>query len=269
MEYYLGIDIGSGTSKGVLRSQDRVAVSCSLPSGLNYVLAAQNLLTSLLAKAGVAWSEVKAAVATGCGAGGVKYATSSASDIRCCARGVCVQFPAARTVIDIEGQSTRLMRLAPNGQVADFSTSEKCASGSGRFIDIISNVLQIPMTEIGPLSLQSKNPVTFSTSCAVFGESEAISRVADGVSAADILAGVHKAMAEKIAGMLEKTGLEEPCVVCGGGALNVGLVQTLESLVGLHFIVPAEPVLVTALGAAVLAEELAKAQKAEKGEPGE
>ncbi len=177
------------------------------------------------------------------------------ADIRCCAKGVHHLLPDARTVIDIEGQTTQVILLGKNGQIANFVTSEKCASGSGRFLEIISNVLQIPIGEIGALSLKSKKPVTFTTACAVFGESEAVSRVAEGASAADILAGVHKAMAEKIATMIERSGIEETVAVCGGGALNTGLVKAVEAALKVKVLVPPQPNLVTGLGAALFAGE--------------
>jgi len=165
---------------------------------------------------------VKYVVATGQGDINVDYADERIVDLRCCAKGVFSLFPEARTVIDIGGQTTQVLRLGDHGQLTDFVTSEKCANGSGRFIDIISNVLQIPLSEIGPLSLKSHNPVTFTSACAVFGESEAVSRVAEGTPAEDILAGVHQAMSAKIKTMIERVGLENAYVLCGGGGLNIG-----------------------------------------------
>jgi len=255
MSYFMGIDIGSGTSKGVVIKDHEQCASCSLSSGINYRTAANKLREELLRTAGISLAEVKYIVATGQGDINVDYANESIVDLRCCAKGVSNLFPEARTVIDIEGQTTQVLRLGDHGQLTDFVTSEKCASGSGRFIDIISNVLQIPLSEIGPLSLKSHNPVTFTSACAVFGESEAVSRVAEGTPAEDILAGVHQAMSAKIKTMIERVGLENACVLCGGGGLNIGLVKTLESSLQLTLLVPPQPHMVTALGAAWLAQE--------------
>ncbi len=255
MAYYMGIDIGTGSSKGMIIRDSQPLAVCSLSSGINYVRAADALLSELLKEAGVSLAEIKYTVATGQGASSVSYSNQSISDMRCCARGISSLFPEARTIIDVEGQTTQVMRLSKTGLMADFITSEKCASGSGRFIDIISNVLQIPLTEIGPLSLKSQNPVTFTTACAVFGESEAVSRVAEGVPAEDILAGVHRAMAEKIKTMIERVGLDEACVICGGGGLNIGLVKTLEAVLGVKLLIPPQPHLVTVFGAALMARE--------------
>jgi predicted CoA-substrate-specific enzyme activase len=255
MSYFMGIDIGTGTSKGVVLKNGDMAAYYSFRSGINYKIAASNLAEQLINKAKISMNDIAYTVSTGYGSSSVTYSNESVSDIRCCAKGIYSIFPEARTVIDVEGQTTQVIRLGKNGQMAEFITSEKCASGSGRFLDIISNVLQISLEDIGPLSLKSKKPVTFTTACAVFGESEAVSRVAEGVAREDILSGVHKAMADKIYTMIERVGLEECCAICGGGALNIGLIKMLESVLKLRLLVPPQPQLVTALGAALFARE--------------
>jgi (R)-2-hydroxyacyl-CoA dehydratese activating ATPase len=261
MNYYLGIDIGSVNSKGVVLNETGMLAAFILPSGINYAQASEKLLAELLDRSGLDRQQIRFTVATGQGAASVDYSNQSMIDMRCCARGILHLFPTARTVIDIEGQSTLVMRLGSTGQIAGFLSSEKCASGSGYFLEMISNVLQVPLTEIGPLSLKSHNPVTFTTACAVFGESEAVSRIAEGVSAEDIAAGVHKAMAEKIGAMVERLGLEEPCAICGGGALDSGLVKTLEDVIKVKLLVPESPRLITAMGAALFAREMVISEK--------
>jgi len=258
MAYYLGIDIGSSTSKGVIAEDGSILARHLLPSGVNYRLAAQKLVDELLTKAGVTREDIACTVATGQGSANVELADQEVADIRCCARGIFSHFPSVRTVIDVQGQSTQVLRLSEVGQVADFAISEKCASGSGRFLDIIANVLQIKLEDIGPLSLESKNPVTFTTGCAVFGESEAVSRVSEGIAKEDIVAGVHQALAEKISALVGKVGLEERCAITGGGGLNIGLIKWIERKLGVELLVPPEPQLVTALGAAIMAEETYK-----------
>lgn len=258
MAYFLGVDIGSGISKGVLTREGQVLAVHSLRTGVNYRLAADNLRNGLLEKAGVSAALIAATKATGQGAGMADYADGQAADIRCCARGMNNIFPQVHTIIDVEGQSTQVMRVKGTGQIINFVISEKCASGAGRFLEIIANVLQIPLEEIGALSLKSSNPVVFTTACAVFGESEAVSRVAEGVSKEDILGGVHKALADKIASLVDRVGMEPECGICGGGALNAGLVEWVQRRLGLKLLVPAQPQFVTALGAAILAQEDAK-----------
>jgi predicted CoA-substrate-specific enzyme activase len=137
--------------------------------------------------------------------------------------------------------------------VTNFTVSEKCAAGSGRFIEVMANVLRIDLKDFGPLSLKSKSPVSFSTGCAVFGESEAITRVSEGIPKEDIAAGVNQALAGKISSLVKKITLEEPCAICGGGALNIGLVKAVEQELSIRLLVPSQPQIVTALGAAIVA----------------
>lgn len=255
MPYFMGIDIGSGTSKGVINRDGELLVYHIVPSGVNYRTAAGKLREELLAKAGLSLQDITCTTATGQGSGNVTFSNQQVTDIRCCARGINSIFPSARTVIDVQGQSTQVIRVSESGQVANFVISEKCASGSGRFLDIIANVLQIELEDAGPLSLRSDNPVVFTTGCAVFGESEAVSRVSEGIPKEDILAGVHKALAEKISALVNRVGLEEQCAISGGGGLNTGLIKWVEEKLGVQLLVPPQPQFVTALGAAVMAKE--------------
>lgn len=259
--YYLGVDIGSRTSKAIIVQNGEVLAFHSMLSGVNYKLASNRLHDEILVKLNLSSKDIASTVATGEGASMVEYADKQITDIRCCARGMISLFPQVRTVINIETQSTQVMQLNPQGNVINLITSERCAAGSGRFIDIIANVLQVPLQEIGEVSLRSKNPVLFTTACAVFGESEAVSRVAEGVSKEDILAGVHKALAEKISSMVDRVGLEASCGICGGGALNIGLVEWIKKKLGVELLVPEHPQFVNAYGAAIFAGEPEKTEK--------
>ena len=253
MAYFVGVDIGSNTAKSVIIDEDRnIIASRLIPSGINYRQAAENLREELLTQIENV-GNIAFTVATGQGGGLVEYANERVTDLRCCARGINTITPSARTIIDVEDQSTQVMRISQQGFVTNFVVSEKCAAGCGRFIHIMSNVLQVPLDEIGELSLKSSNPITFTTACAVFGESEAVSRVSEGVPIEDILAGVHNALADKIASLVGRVGLEENCVMCGGGALNKGLVWWVEKKLGVKLLIPPQPQLVTALGAALIA----------------
>jgi len=255
MAWFMGIDIGSGTSKGVITSDGSLKAYHLLPSGFNYQAVAQKLREELLSKTGLSPKELTYTIATGQGAGSVPFSNQEVVDIRCCARGIKSIFPAVRTVIDIGKQSSQVIRINEEGQVANFVTTEKCAAGSGYLLQIIANVLRVELSDLGSLSLKSKNPVAFTTSCAVFGESEAISRVSEGISKEDILAGVHKALASKLSTLIERVSLEKECALSGGGALNCGLIKSLEEEVGIHLLVPPLPQITIALGAAIMAEE--------------
>jgi predicted CoA-substrate-specific enzyme activase len=257
MAYFLGIDIGSGTSKGVITGDGELVASHLLPSGINYWTTAERLHRELLAQAGLQAEDIAGTVATGQGSANVGFGHRQVADIRCCARGVNRIFPSARTAIDVQAQSSQAIRLSERGEVTNFAVSEKCAAGSGRFLEVMANVLQVALEDIGPLSLKARNPVKFTTGCAVFGESEAISRVAEGSSREDILAGLHQALADKISTLIERVGLEEDCAISGGGAFDIGLVKSVEEKLNIKLLVPPQPQMVTALGAAIMAREIA------------
>lgn len=253
MSWFIGIDIGSAYSKGVIAKDFELAASHIIISGANYRTSARDIKAQLMAEIGLREDETATAVATGVGADSVYFASQKAGDIVCTARGINNVFPQARTVIDIGSQSTRVIRLSDEGVVTNFAISEKCAAGAGRFIEVIANVLRIELTDFGPLSARSRNPITFGTGCAVFGETEAITRVSEGVRREDIAAGVNRALAGKISSLAKKLRLEEPCAVCGGGALNTPLIRALESELNTGLLVPPHPQLITALGAAITA----------------
>lgn len=251
----MGIDIGSATSKGVITGDGDLVAYYLLPSGTNYKMAAEKLRGELLSNASLSQEEITCTIATGRGANNVLFADRQVTDIICCARGINSIFPSVRTVIDVEDQSSQVIRVGEGGRLVNFTTSEKCAAGSGRFLQVIANVLRMDLKDIGPLSLNSENPVTFTTGCAVFGETEAISRIAEGNSKEDILAGVHKALAEKICALAGRLGLEGEYAITGGGGLDIGLIKAIEGKLGIHLLVPPHPQLVTALGAAIIAAE--------------
>jgi predicted CoA-substrate-specific enzyme activase len=253
MAWFMGIDIGSVYSKGVIISDSEPAAHSAILSGANYQTAAETIRQELLKQVNLAQSDITDTVATGTGAGNVPFASRQRSDIVCTARGINSIFPQVKTAIEAAGQSTKVIRINEQGMVTNFTVSERCAAGSGRFIEVIANVLRIDLKDFGSLSLKSKNPITFGTGCAVFGESEAITRVTEGIPKEDIAAGVNKALASKISSLVKKIKLEQPCAICGGGALNVGLVKTVEQELNIQLLVPPHPQIITALGAAVIA----------------
>jgi len=253
MNYYLGIDIGSAYGKGVILKGSEIAAYHVIPSGADYRAAAETIRLHLLKQAKITLGNIAAVAATGTGAASVAFAVHQASEIVCTARGINHIFPKARTVIEVAGQASKTIKIDERGMVKNFAVSEKCAAGSGRFIEVIANVLRINLKDFGPLSLKSTRPVTFSTGCAVFGESEAVTRVAEGIAKEDIAAGVNQALAGKISALANKVRLEEPCTICGGGALNSGLIQAIERQLKIKLLVPPQPQIITALGAAVIA----------------
>jgi len=253
MAYVLGIDVGSGYSKAVV-CEDRILKSYAvLPSGGDYKEAAKAVADEALRNAGITLKDVSRTIATGYGAAVVGAADQVTTDISCHASGIHYLFPAVRTVIDIGAQFSKAIGVNDEGRVTNFVMNEKCAGGSGKFLQVAARILHIKIDEVGALSLTATKPVEFTTGCAVFAESEAVSRVAEGAAAGDILAGIHKAMASKIVNLVVRLGLTPDCAVTGGGAKDIGLVRTIEKELGIPVMVPDEPQITAALGAALLA----------------
>lgn len=254
MKYAMGIDVGSSFAKAAVIEEGRLLSSAFMPTAGSFANAARKVSTSALEKAGLSDSDISATVATGYGSSAVDSAVRTAADISCHAAGIYHLFPSARTVVDIGSQFCRAIKLDGGGKVTNFVQNEKCAGGSGKFLQVIAKILHMKIEDLGAVSLESVNPVEFTTGCAVFAESEAVSRIAEGASAADILAGVHKAMSAKITNLATRLGLAPDCVVTGGGAKDIGLVKTLEIELRVGVLVPEEPLISAAIGAALLAE---------------
>jgi len=253
MKHALGIDVGSSFAKAVVFGEGILSYA-TMPSGGNYAEAARKVSRAAIEKAAISDADLSTTIATGYGAAAVDFADRTFADIPCHAAAIWHLFPSARTVVDIGGQFCRVLKLDGNGRATSFVQNEKCAGGSGKFLQVIARILHMSVQDIGALSLESANPVEFTTGCAVFAESEAVSRIAEGASPADILAGVHKAMSAKIANLTVRLGLAEDCAVTGGGAKDIGLVRTLEAELGVKLLVPEEPQISAALGAALLGQ---------------
>jgi predicted CoA-substrate-specific enzyme activase len=256
MPYFVGVDIGSAFSKAAVLAGSELISYHIIPSGGNYKLAADEVVTEALTKAGLSFRDIACTVATGYGGSNVSFANRLITDISCQGRGIFHLFPSVRTLVDIGGQFSRVIKLDNEGRAIAFLLSEKCAGGSGRFLQIIAHVLQIDLKEIGPLSLKSKKKINFNTGCAVFAETEAISRIAEGAATEDILAGVHRALAAKIQNLVERLGIEQDVALAGGGAKDIGLVRSIEETLGINTLVPEEPQIIVALGAALIAQSI-------------
>ena len=199
--------------------------------------------------------DISRTVATGYGSKLVAFADEAKRDIVCHATGVSSLLPSVRTVVDVGDLYTRVFRIDGRGGIQNFLLSGKCAGGSGRILQVIAKVLRVQVEEIGELSLKSTKRVEFSTGCAVFSESEAISRLSQEVTKEDLLAGIHRALAAQINSLAERMGVEQDVAMVGGGARDVGLVQALREIRGHDVLVPQMPHMTAALGAALIAME--------------
>ncbi len=255
MALVLGIDIGSAASKGVALNEKGALGSFECPSGGDYKLTAEKVREELLSKAGASPKNISRTVATGFGSKSVIFADEVKPDIVCHGKGVSSLLPSVKTVIDVGDLYTRVLRIDGNGSVHDFLLSGKCAGGSGRILQVIAKVLRIRVEEIGELSLKSRKRVEFNTGCAVFAESEAISRLSQEVKKEDLLAGIHRALAAQIESLAERMGVELDVAIAGGGARDVGLVRALKEIRGHDILVPQNPHMTAALGAAIIAQD--------------
>ena len=260
MAFVLGIDVGSGYSKAVVCEDTTIRSFAVMPSGGDYKEVARTVAKKALSEISLSLNEVAYTVAAGYGAGMVDFADHSLTDISCHASGIHRLFPSVQTVIDVGAQFTRAIRLDNVGRIANFILNEKCAGGSGKFLQTIARILGMDVSEIGDLSLTATKPVEFTTACAVFAESEAVSRIAEGATPADILAGLNRAMASKIVTLVTRVGFAPDCAVTGGGAKNKGLVKAIEEELEATVFVADEPQITAAFGAALIAFERLQAK---------
>jgi predicted CoA-substrate-specific enzyme activase len=255
VSFFLGIDMGSSFSKAVLMEGERVVLSYACASGGDFRLTAEKIFQEILSKAGLSARDIVYTVATGYGSKMADFANATVTDISAHARGVIRLCPSVRTVVDVGDLYSKVFRMDEKGDLRNFLLSGKCAGGSARALTVIAKVLQLKVEDMGELALRSTKRVEFNTGCAVFAESEAVSRIAEGVAKEDLLAGLHRALAAQLNALAERVGIERDYAVVGGGARNAGLVKALEDLNGFEIIVPPDPHMTAALGAALLAAE--------------
>ena len=255
MVFVLGIDIGSASSKGIVLGDQGPLGSFECPSGGDFKATAERIRKELLYQTGKSATDISRTIATGYGSKLVVFADEVKPDIVCQAKGVAFLLPSARTVIDVGDLYSKVLRIDGVGSVHHFLLSGKCAGGSGRILQVIAKVLQLKVEEIGELSLKSKKRVEFSTGCAVFAESEAISRLSQEVTKEDLLAGIHRALAAQINSLAERIGVEQDVAMVGGGARDVGLIRAFKEARGHDILLPPNPHMTAALGAALIAIE--------------
>jgi predicted CoA-substrate-specific enzyme activase len=260
MKYFAGIDIGSTMTKVVIINNGIIS-SVIGPTGPEQRRLANKVMEEALNKAVLAFESINYIVATGYGRINVPFADKQVTEITCHAKGVANLFPEAKTVIDIGGQDSKGIKI-DNGRPIDFVMNDKCAAGSGRFLEITADALGINIEEMGELALQSDNPAQISNICTIFAEQEVVNKLAEGIPLRDLVAGVLESLASRVSRMVKRLNVEETVVITGGVAKNAGLVKALSDKLGYHVSVPSEPLLTGAVGAALLGKDLV--MKAEK-----
>ncbi len=250
---YIGIDAGASATKAVIVNKVGSIISYAVvPSGINFKSSSEQALRTALEKSGLGFKDVLYSVSTGYGRALVNTKAAS-SEITCVSRGVHRLFPLVRTIIDVGGQDSKAIKIDENGRVLDFAMNDKCAAGTGRFLEVMSNILGKPIEELSKLHFKSSKPIKISSTCTVFAESEVISSVSQGSAIEDVIAGLHEAIAERIYSMSSRIGFEKDVAFTGGVAKNKGFVDALSRKIGLSPIVPDEPQIICAFGAALAA----------------
>lgn len=253
MAYIAGIDLGAGATKTVIiNGEHRVLGRGFCRTQADFDKVAQTSLDAACKEAGLEREKIDYIASTGLGRYSLTERDIQITDLTCGARGAHMLFPDAGFVLDMGAQSTRAIALRDGGKVKTFRTNEKCAAGSGGFLERISRYLEVTVDEIGSLSLEASDPQPISSVCAVLAESEIINHVSEGKSVADILCGAHLSLAERALSQLKMAGLGGSVVFIGGVALQEGMVKACRDLFGFEVLVPEYPSHVVAYGAAIL-----------------
>jgi predicted CoA-substrate-specific enzyme activase len=249
-----GIDAGSRTIKVVLWDSETMAVinSGAVDQGVEQRRLARELVDRLCGGAGVAGHRIARTIATGYGRNLIDFADANITEITCHATGVAHIVPATRTIIEIGGQDNKVIRLDEKGAVRDFDMNDRCAAGTGRFLEVVATRLGVQLDELGQLVRQSRSPTPISSMCAVFAETEIVGLLASGRHPADIVAGVQAAISVRVAAMAGRN-LTGPICFTGGVALVPGMAEALEKALGHAVCLAPQPLLTGAIGAALLA----------------
>jgi predicted CoA-substrate-specific enzyme activase len=252
-----GIDMGAQSTKVVILEGDRILATVALQTGESGKTEARLAMDEALRQAHLKLEDMKNVVSTGAGRMHIAFARKQRSTVSCLARAGHFLFPQARTVLDAGADSSTAIRLSEDGTVEDSASNDKCAAGTGVFLDTMSRMLRIPLAELGAESLKATNAETLSSTCAVFAESEVVSLVHRNppVPISNILAGIHKSVASRLFGLAQRVGTPSEVVMSGGVSRNIGIIRAMEAKLGKPVLVPAEPQMVGALGAALLAQE--------------
>jgi predicted CoA-substrate-specific enzyme activase len=248
-----GVDVGAITAKAAIFEQERLLASAIISAGYDRSAAARRVLDQALAQAGLARERVACLVATGYGRVQVPGADRTVTEITCHARGAHHLCPAVRTVIDIGGQDSKGIAVGPAGRVVDFVMNDKCAAGTGRFLEVMARALEVDLADFGALALSAARRAKISSTCTVFAESEVVTHLGRGTPRPEIIAGIHEAIAARVATMLGRIRVQDAVVLTGGVARNAGVARMLEEKLGHAIVVPEQAQLAGAIGAALIA----------------
>jgi len=253
--YFAGIDLGSTMTKIVIiDDNENICASVINHTGAEHRRLANKLMEEVLNKASLSIDDLSYIIATGYGRINVPFADKQLTELTCHARGVASFFPNVRLAIDIGGQDAKGLKIR-DGKLLDFVMSDKCAAGTGRYLEVVSATLGLRLEELGDISLRSTKKVPISSTCTIFAQQEVIQRISEGVAVEDIVAGLHDSIASRVGRMAKRLKVEPDVVFTGGVAKNKGVVKALEENLGCEVHVPETPLLSGAIGAAILGKE--------------
>lgn len=257
MSFVAGCDVGSLTTKAVIMSKRRITAASVIKSGPNPVQSAEAVMETVCAQAGIRLDEIACCIGTGYGRERIAFVTDAVSEIACHGRGAQWVIPSTKTVIDIGGQDCKVIKLDNKGNVVKFVTNDKCASGTGRFLDIMAKVMNIETDELGKLSVKSTAPIPFASVCTVWAQADVIKHINARRRPEDICAGINAAMANRVSMLANTMKIEDDICITGGGAKNDGVVTALSQILGRRIkrIKRVDPQLAGAIGAALMAGE--------------
>jgi predicted CoA-substrate-specific enzyme activase len=258
---YLGIDVGSLSCDAVIINKEgHILAWTVVPTGARNLEAIERARQEVLRKSGLEPNAIAAIVSTGYGRDRVADRLSAVTEITCHARGISALLPGTQVLVDIGGQDSKAIRLGDSGRVVEFAMNDKCAAGTGRFLEVMARVLEVDVDQLGELDLGAKKELTLSSMCTVFAESEVVSLIATGTELSDIVGGLHRAIARRTHALVKRVapnlaGLK--VAMSGGVARNQGVVRALGREIEVSIAVPEQPDIVGALGAALIARDKA------------
>lgn len=253
--YTMGIDIGSTASKTVILKNGQEIVGSAIISVGAGTSGPKRSIAEALSNANISADEIAVKVGTGYGRNSLEDVDEQMSELSCHAKGANFLFPELCTLIDIGGQDVKALKISSSGKLMNFAMNDKCAAGTGRFLDVIARVLELDVTKLAEISAESKKRVEISSTCTVFAESEVISHLSKGESIADIVAGIHRSVASRVGGLVKRIGVAEPVAMTGGVAQNKGVIKALEDELKVSITTTPLAQLAGAIGAALYGYE--------------
>jgi benzoyl-CoA reductase subunit A len=260
-----GIDIGSRGAKGVILKDGEILTWSIGDTLADSIKTAYATVGDMLKRTGLTLDDIDYTIATGYGRVNVPFAYDNISEISCHARGINYYYPSVRTILDMGGQDCKAINCDAEGKVTNFVMNDKCAGGTGRFLEMIAEVLNVALVEIGDVALKSTSVMPFNTICAVFAKSEAITYLRKGTSRSDILAGLNDAIATRCHNLLKRVSIEKEFTITGGIAKNKGMVAKIKEKVGLEPRLAEDPQIIGALGAALFAQDKLEGKEIKRG----